>query len=136
MALIFEVSKKEHQEKKDYWQNKRRSLGIEHNLQNELNHKERAVEYNSCVCRELLDRMLKSIAACDPLYGDVYTAAAANALVKVVDMPFGKRPFRMQIDPAQDGGDIIINVVACCIRTDFLCRMGLDDLLDPRVGDN
>jgi hypothetical protein len=134
MEFIFEMSKKEHPEKKDYWDNKPRSLGIEHNLQNELNDRERAAEYNPCVYRGLLERILKAIAAYDPLDGDVSTAA--KALVKVVDMPFGKRSFGIQIDPAQDGSDIIINVVAYCIRTDFLCLMGLDDLLDPRVGEN
>jgi hypothetical protein len=134
MAFILEVSKKEHIEKKDYWQNTRWSLGIEHNLQNELNGKEQAAEYNPRVNKGLIDRILKAIAAYDTLDGVVSTAAKAS--VKVVDMPFGKRPFGMQINPAQDGGDIIINVVAYCIRADFLCRMGLGDLPDPRVGDN
>ncbi len=130
MAFVFEVSKKEHLEKKDYWQNKRRSLCIEHGLQNELNDKERAAEYDSSLYNGLVDRIPRAIAANDPLDGDVSTAA--SALVKVVDMPFGKRPLRMKIDPAQDGSDIV-NAVHDSIRAEFLRRIGLGDLLLPRV---
>jgi hypothetical protein len=135
MALIFEVSKKEHLEKEDYWQNIGKSLGLEHRLQNELNDKERTAEYDSRVYKGLVDQIQKAIAAYDPLDGDVSTAA--KALVKVVAMPFGKRPFRMQIDPAQDGREIIIvNAVAGRIWAEFLRRIGLGDLLAPPVGDN
>ena len=59
-----------------------------------------------------------------------------KALVKVVVMPFGKRPFGTQIDPAQDGREIIVNSVAGRIRAEFLRRIGLGDLLAPPVGDN
>jgi hypothetical protein len=131
MGFIFEVSKKEYQETKDYWQNKRRSICIEHRLQNELNDKERSAEYDSSVYYELVDRIPRAIAANDPLDGDVSTAA--NALVKVIEMPFGKRPFRNKIDPAQDGTDIV-NAVHDCSRAEFLSRIGLGDLLLPRVG--
>jgi hypothetical protein len=31
----------------------------------------------------------------------------AKAIVKIVDMPFGTRPFRVHIDPAQDGAEIV-----------------------------
>ena len=58
----------------------------------------------------------------------------AEAIVKVVDMPFGKRPFRIHIDPAQDGCEVV-NAVADRIRAEFLRRIGLGDLLAPRVND-
>src|SRR5215211_3182435 len=74
MAFIFEVSKKEHLEKKDYWQNIRKSLGVEHRLQNELNDKERAADYDSSLYKGLVDQIQKAIAAYDPLDGDVSTA--------------------------------------------------------------
>jgi hypothetical protein len=134
MAFIFEVSKKEHLEKEDYWQNIGKSLGLEHRLQNELNDKERTAEYDSRVYKGLVDQIQKAIAAYDPLDGDVSTAA--KALVKVIDTPFGQRPFRMQIDPAQDGREIIVNAVAGRIWAECLRRIGLGDLLAPPVGDN
>ena len=40
MAPIAEALKKEHPDKKDYWQNELKSLGIEPWRQNELNDKE------------------------------------------------------------------------------------------------
>jgi hypothetical protein len=35
----------------------------------------------------------------------------ADAIVKVVDAPFGKRPFRVHIDPTQDGADVAFTVM-------------------------
>jgi len=39
------------------------------------------------------------------------------AIVKIVDMPFGKRPFRTPIEPSQDGAEIV-NGVADRVRTE------------------
>jgi len=46
------------------------------------------------------------------------TSAAAKAIVNVVDMPFGTRPFRVHINPAQDGADIF-NGVADRVRAEL-----------------
>jgi hypothetical protein len=54
----------------------------------------------------------------------------ANAIVRVVDAPFGKRPFRVHIDPANDGAEIV-NGFADRVRTELLRNMGLADLLHP-----
>ena len=54
----------------------------------------------------------------------------AKAIVKVVDMPFDTRPFRMHIDPAEDGAEIV-NGVAERVRAKLLRNMGLGDLLKP-----
>jgi hypothetical protein len=51
-------------------------------------------------------------------------------------VPYGKRPFRVHIDPAQDDGNEIVNAVADRIRQEFLRQIGLGDLLSPRVDDN
>jgi hypothetical protein len=48
----------------------------------------------------------------------------------VVDMPFGKRPFRVHIDPAQDGAEIV-NGVADRVRAEMYHNIGLSDLLTP-----
>ena len=48
----------------------------------------------------IANQIQKGLAAIEPPDADV--AAVAAAIVKVVDMPFGKRPFRIHIDPAQD----------------------------------
>ncbi len=54
----------------------------------------------------------------------------AKAIVKVVDMPFGTRPLRVHIDPADDGAEIV-NGVADRVRKELLHKMGLSDLLKP-----
>jgi NAD(P)-dependent dehydrogenase (short-subunit alcohol dehydrogenase family) len=61
---------------------------------------------------------------------DADPADVATALVEVVDMPHGKRPFRVHIDPADDGA-AVVNAVADRIRAEFLTRIGLADLLHP-----
>ena len=54
----------------------------------------------------------------------------AREIARVVALPFGKRPFRVYIDPAQDGAEVV-GTVADRIRTEFLHRIGLADLLTP-----
>lgn len=92
--------------------------------------KARAAYYNSGAYAGFADAIQKGLAATVPPDADV--TAVADAIVKVVDMPFGKRPFRVHIDPAQDGCEVV-NAVADRIRAEFLHRIGLSDLLTPRV---
>jgi len=61
---------------------------------------------------------------------DADVTEVANAIVKVVDTPFGKRPFRVHVDPASDGAEVV-NGVADRVRTELLRNMGLGDLLHP-----
>lgn len=56
----------------------------------------------------------------------------AEAIVQVVKVPFGKHSFRVHIDPAQDGGEIV-NGVADRVRAELFRRIGLDDLLAPHA---
>ena len=56
------------------------------------------------------------------------------AIVKVVDTPFGKRPFRVHIDPTQDGAEVAFGVIDR-VRNEMLHRVGLADLLKPRVNE-
>jgi hypothetical protein len=61
---------------------------------------------------------------------DADVSVVADALVSVVDTPFGKRPFRVHIDPAQDGADVGFAVLDR-LRAEMLHRVGLSDLLNP-----
>lgn len=70
-----------------------------------------------------------SLAALEPEDADV--AAVAEAIVTVVDTPFGRRPLRVHIDPSQDGSEIV-NGVADRVRAEVLRRIGLEDLLGAR----
>jgi NAD(P)-dependent dehydrogenase (short-subunit alcohol dehydrogenase family) len=94
------------------------------------NDKPRAVEYDSGPHHGFADLIQKGLAATTPPDADV--AAVADAIVKVIDMPFGKRPFRTHVDPAQDGCEVV-NALADHVRAELLRRIGLGDLLSPRV---
>ncbi|TCA70929.1 SDR family NAD(P)-dependent oxidoreductase [Rhizobium leguminosarum bv. viciae] len=50
----------------------------------------------------------------------------------VVGKPFGTRPFRVHIDPSEDGAEIV-NGVADRVRAELFRRIGLEDLLKPAV---
>jgi NAD(P)-dependent dehydrogenase (short-subunit alcohol dehydrogenase family) len=63
---------------------------------------------------------------------DADASAVADAIVKVVDTPIGKRPFRVHIDPSQDGADVAFAVIDR-VRAEMLHRVGLSDLLTPKI---
>ena len=90
--------------------------------------KERQAEYDNGPYAHLGDDIMKGFAATAPVDADVNEVA--KAIVRVVDMPFGKRPFRVHIDPAQDGAEIV-NGVADRVRTEMYRDIGLQDLLTP-----
>ena len=55
----------------------------------------------------------------------------ADAIVQVVDAPFGKRPFRVHDGPTQDGAEVV-NMVSDRVRAELLRRIGLTDVLTPQ----
>ena len=88
----------------------------------------RAADYEAGPTKGLGEDILKAFAAIVP--PDAGTVA--DAIVKVVDMPFGKRPFRVHVDPSQDGADITFAVMDR-VRAEMLHRVGLADLLTPAM---
>lgn len=79
---------------------------------------------------DLADVALRGLATLEP--ADADPEAVAAAIVAVVDAPYGRRPFRVHVDPAQDGAEVV-NGVADRVRAELLRRIGLGDLLHPRV---
>jgi NAD(P)-dependent dehydrogenase (short-subunit alcohol dehydrogenase family) len=92
--------------------------------------KARVAEYEAGPYAGFADQVLKGFASIVPPDADV--SAVADAIVKVVDAPFGKRPFRVHIDPTQDGAEVV-NIVSDRVRAELLRRIGLGDVLIPRV---
>jgi NAD(P)-dependent dehydrogenase (short-subunit alcohol dehydrogenase family) len=92
----------------------------------------RAAEYETGPTKGLGEQIQKAFAAIAPPDADV--ATVADAIVKVVDMPFGKRPFRVNVDPTQDGADVTFAVMDR-VRAEMLHRIGLEDLLKPAMLD-
>ena len=61
---------------------------------------------------------------------DADPAEVARAIVRVVATPKGGRPFRVHVDPSDDGA-AVVNAVADRVRAELLRRIGLADLLHP-----
>jgi NAD(P)-dependent dehydrogenase (short-subunit alcohol dehydrogenase family) len=77
---------------------------------------------------DLLEQVSKKLADLAP--PDQDPAEVARAIVRVVGMTKGTRPFRVHIDPADDGAETV-NRVGDLVRREFYRRIGLDDLLAP-----
>lgn len=90
----------------------------------------RVAEYENGPGADIPDIAMKGLAALEPADADV--AEVARAIVMVVDTAHGSRPFRVHVDPSQDGAEIV-NGVADRVRAEMLRRIGLEDLLTARV---
>lgn len=91
---------------------------------------QRAQEYANGPTADFSEVAFKGLADLEPADADPQTVA--DAIVEVIDQPFGKRPFRVHIDPSEDGAEIV-NGVADRVRAELLRRIGLEDILKPRV---
>jgi NAD(P)-dependent dehydrogenase (short-subunit alcohol dehydrogenase family) len=92
--------------------------------------KARVAEYEAGPYKNFGQDVLKGFASIVPPDADV--SAVAQGIVQVVNAPFGKRPFRVHIDPTEDGA-AVVNPVLDRVRAEMLRRIGLEDLLKPRV---
>jgi NAD(P)-dependent dehydrogenase (short-subunit alcohol dehydrogenase family) len=90
--------------------------------------KARLAEYETGPYKGYGKKIQEAFAAIVPDDADV--GAVAAAIVRVVDAPFGKRPFRVHIDPTQDGAEVAFAVIDR-LRTEMLHRVRLDELLAP-----
>jgi NAD(P)-dependent dehydrogenase (short-subunit alcohol dehydrogenase family) len=74
----------------------------------------------------LMDEVSQKLAELAP--DDADPAEVARQIVKVVDTPKGSRPFRVYVDPADDGAEDVFRV-GDRVRQWFYQRIGLTDLL-------
>jgi NAD(P)-dependent dehydrogenase (short-subunit alcohol dehydrogenase family) len=91
--------------------------------------KARVAEYEAGPYKGFADDVLKGFSSIVP--PDANVEGVADAIVKVVDAPFGRRPFRVHYDPTQDGAEVV-NMVSDRVRAELLRRIGLTDVLTPR----
>ena len=92
--------------------------------------KARAAEYDNGPYAGVPQQALQGLAALEP--ADADAGSVADAIVAVIGMPFGSRPLRTHVDPSQDGCEIV-NGVADRVRSEMFRRIGLEDLLRPKV---
>ncbi|NHH82296.1 SDR family oxidoreductase [Burkholderia gladioli] len=76
------------------------------------------------------EKIQQAFAAIVP--ADADAGLVARAMAEVVDLPFGKRPFRVHIDPSEDGANVGFAVIDR-LRNEMLHRVGMGDLLVPRA---
>ena len=89
----------------------------------------RVAEYDAGPYAGFGEEIMKAFAAIVP--PEAEASLVADAIVEVVDTPHGKRPFRVHIDPTQDGADVAFGVIDR-VRSEMLHRVGFSDLLHPR----
>jgi len=90
----------------------------------------RVAEYEAGPYAGFGEQIQKAFAAIVPPEADA--SSVADAIVRVVDTPFGKRPFRVHVDPTEDGADVAFAVIDR-VRNEMLHRVGFSDLLHPRA---
>jgi len=76
----------------------------------------------------LMDQLAKKLDDLAP--PDADPAMVAKEIARVVALPRGSRPYRVHVDPADDGSERVSDV-ADAVRAEFLSRVELDDLLTP-----
>jgi NAD(P)-dependent dehydrogenase (short-subunit alcohol dehydrogenase family) len=74
----------------------------------------------------LMDQVAAKLAALAP--PDAHASMVSDQIARIVAQPEGQRPYRVHIDPADDGS-AEVSEVADRIRREFLTRVGLADLL-------
>ena len=79
----------------------------------------------------LVDQVSKKLADLAP--ADADASMVSDEIARIVALPVGERPYRVTIDPADDGSEEV-SKVADRIRHEFLTRVGLADLLTVRPG--
>jgi NAD(P)-dependent dehydrogenase (short-subunit alcohol dehydrogenase family) len=92
--------------------------------------KVRSAEYDNGPYKDFATDIVKGFQSIVP--PDADASSVAEAIVKVVDAPFGERPFRVHIDPTQDGSEVV-NMVLDRVRAEMLRRIGLGDVMIPRA---
>ncbi|MGQ9366196.1 SDR family oxidoreductase [Azospirillum sp. ST 5-10] len=88
----------------------------------------RAARYEAGLPQGFAERMSQALASTVP--DDAEPEIVAEAVVRIVDAPFGRRPFRVVVDPASDGAAVAFAVIDR-VREQFLHRIGFADLMRP-----
>jgi len=90
----------------------------------------RAAEYDAGPYDGFARQIQDAFAAIVPEDADPGTVA--GAIASIVDTPFGERPFRVHVDPSNDGAAVAFGVIDR-VREEMLNRVGFSDLLKPRA---
>jgi NAD(P)-dependent dehydrogenase (short-subunit alcohol dehydrogenase family) len=90
----------------------------------------RAKQYEIGYPAGFADRIKAALAGTVP--DDADPEAVGRAVAEIVRAPPGKRPFRVFVDPADDGAAVSFPVIDR-VRAEFLNRIGFSELLHPAL---
>ena len=90
--------------------------------------KAREGEYAAGPTKDLAQQVQAGHEGSEPAGMDA--ADVGRAIVDVINLPFGTRPLRVTIDPADDGAEQI-NALGDWVRAEYLKTAGMGDLLHP-----
>jgi NAD(P)-dependent dehydrogenase (short-subunit alcohol dehydrogenase family) len=79
----------------------------------------------------LMGQVAEKLAALAPEGTDA--SLVSDEIARIVALPVGQRPYRVHIDPADDGSEAV-SELADRTRREFLARVGLGDLLTVGAG--
>jgi NAD(P)-dependent dehydrogenase (short-subunit alcohol dehydrogenase family) len=91
---------------------------------------DRAAAYEDGPCAGMSRQIRDAIGEIAP--EDADPGLVAGAIAYVVEAPFGERPFRVHVDPGEDGASVAFPVIDR-IRDEMLKRTGFSDLLKPAI---
>jgi hypothetical protein len=77
----------------------------------------------------LVEQVAEKLAELEPEDADV--SMVAEEIARIVALPHGERPYRVRIDPSNDGSEEV-SQVSDRVRRTLLTRVGLADLLTVR----
>lgn len=80
---------------------------------------------------EVGDQITRRLVELSPPESD--SCAVGQAVARIVDLPAGTRPFRPMVDFLYDGAEEV-NAVAAVMQARLLERLGVGDLLRPKMG--
>ena len=90
---------------------------------------ERAAQYDAAY-GTLRDTMEEALAEIFPEGRSV--DEVADEITRVIDLPAGRRPFRVHVDPSKDGSEVV-SAVNDRIRAEFYRRIGIQELLPEQA---
>ena len=90
---------------------------------------ERAAQYDAAY-GTLRDTMEEALADIFPEGRSV--DEVADEITRVIDLPAGRRPFRVHVDPSKDGSEVV-SAVNDRIRAEFYHRIGIQELLPEQA---
>jgi len=92
-----------------------------------------AADYYQHSYKGVLEQIVSGITALFPAQAEA--SEVAEAMVRVVELAHGQRPFRTHIDPSSDGCEIV-NAMHDRVRAELLRKIGLEDVLKPALTDS